>query len=113
MGDCQLLTNHARVLLNLAVDSDLRMREIAERLHVSVRAAYSIVTDLVAAGYVTKRRDGRRNRYVVHRDVPLRDAVTPGRTVGDVLDLFSDAKPRRSPQPVGNTGKRAGKTTRT
>jgi Mn-dependent DtxR family transcriptional regulator len=60
--DWSFLTNHARVLLCIAHDPGVRLRDIAARTGVTERTAYGIVTDLTEAGYVVKHKDGRRNR---------------------------------------------------
>jgi DNA-binding MarR family transcriptional regulator len=69
------LTNHARVLLRITQDPDARLRDIAASLEITERSAYSIVTDLTAAGYVVKHKDGRRNRYQVQAHLPLPDVL--------------------------------------
>jgi DNA-binding transcriptional ArsR family regulator len=89
------LTNHARALLSIAHDPDLRLRDIAEALGITERSAYAIVADLTEAGYVLKERDGRRNRYSVQRHMPLPDATGRERTVGEVLNLLVPAKRKR------------------
>jgi len=61
------LTNHARVLLCIAHDPGVRLRDIAARLDITERSAYGIVTDLALAGYIVKQKDGRRNRYQIQR----------------------------------------------
>ncbi len=89
------LTNHGRVLLCIAHDPDARLRDIAVQLAITERTAYGIVTDLTEGGYVVKEKDGRRNRYEVQGHLPLRDAVTRERTVGEVLSLLAKPRPRR------------------
>jgi predicted ArsR family transcriptional regulator len=84
------LTSHARVLLCIARDPGVRLRDIAATVGVTERSAHDIVTDLVAAGYVDKDKDGRRNRYRIHDHLPLPDSITTGRTVGELLDLLAD-----------------------
>jgi DNA-binding IclR family transcriptional regulator len=88
------LTSHARVLLCIAHDPGVRLRDIAARVGVTERTAYGIVTDLTDAGYVVKERDGRRNRYQVQTHLPLRVALPmPGsheRTIGEILALLTD-----------------------
>src|SRR6266705_7020803 len=66
------LTNHARVLLCIARDPGVRLRDIAARTGVTERTAYGIGTDLTGAGYVVKHKDGRRNRYQIQAHLPLR-----------------------------------------
>ena len=55
------LTNHGRVLLTIADDPDVRLRDIAEVVGITERAAQLIVADLESAGYLLKQRQGRRN----------------------------------------------------
>ncbi len=59
------LTNHAQVLLYIARDPDARLIDVAAALGITERSAFAIVNDLARAGYVVKRKDGRRNRYEV------------------------------------------------
>lgn len=89
------LTNHGRVLLCIAHDPGVRLRDIAADLGVTERTAYGIVTDLSDAGYVLKTKDGRRNRYEVQGHLPLGDAVSRERTIGEVLDLLVEPVSRR------------------
>ncbi len=88
------LTNHAHVLLCITRDPDLRMREIAERVGITERAAQRIVGDLVDSGYVSRKRVGRRNEYVVNPDVPLRHPILRDHEIGEVLGVLSE--PRKS-----------------
>jgi DNA-binding IclR family transcriptional regulator len=85
------LTNHARVLLCIAHDPGVRLRDIAARVGVTERSAYSIVTDLAEAGYVVKEKDGRRNRYQIQAHLPLPDSAGRERTIGEVLALLAGA----------------------
>jgi DNA-binding IclR family transcriptional regulator len=82
------LTNHARVLLCIAHDPGIRLRDIAARLNITERSAYGIVTDLAQAGYIVKEKDGRRNRYQIQAHLPLPEATSRERTVGEVLALL-------------------------
>jgi DNA-binding transcriptional ArsR family regulator len=84
------LTNHARALLCIAHDPGVRLRDIAAALDITERTAYGIVTDLAASGYIEKERDGRRNRYRIRDDLPLREPTARERTVGEVLNLLAD-----------------------
>lgn len=81
------LTNHAHVLLCIASDPESRGRDIADRVGITERAAQAIVSDLVAAGYVTRTRVGRRNHYEVHADLPLRHPIERSRQVRELLRL--------------------------
>ena len=83
------LTNHARVLLCIASDPGVRLRDIAASLGITERSAYGIVTDLAEAGYVVKQKTGRRNRYQIQAHLPLPEPSSQERTVGDVLALLA------------------------
>jgi predicted transcriptional regulator len=96
------LTNHARVLVCIAHDPGVRLRDIAKTMGITERSAYGIVTDLTASGYVVKLKDGRRNRYQIQAHLPLREVITQERTIGEVLDVLVESKPR--PQARGVSG---------
>jgi hypothetical protein len=83
------LTNHARVLLCIAHDPGIRLRDIAARLGITERSAYGIVTDLARAGYIVKHKDGRRSRYQIQAHLPLPEPTSRERTVGEVLALLT------------------------
>lgn len=94
MSHWSFLTNHARVLLCIAHDPGVRLRDIAITLGITERSAYGIVTELTEGGYVVKEKeakDGRRNRYQIQSHLPLREAVSRERSIGEVLDLLVDA----------------------
>jgi DNA-binding MarR family transcriptional regulator len=85
----QFVTNHTQVLLCIARDPDVRLRDIADAVGVTVGSAQRILADLVEAGYVQRKRHGRRNRYVVNRAAPmLRHAAQDGHEIGGLLDLL-------------------------
>ena len=88
MGSWSFLTNHARVLLCMAHDPGVRVRDLAAMVGVTERSAHAIVTDLVDAGYVVKEKAGRRNRYHIQEHLPLRDPITEERTIGEMLELL-------------------------
>jgi predicted transcriptional regulator len=83
------LTNHARVLLCIAHDPGVRLRDIAASLGITERSAHGIVTDLAEAGYLVKQKDGRRNRYQIQAHLPLPEPTSRERTVGEVLTLLA------------------------
>ena len=91
MADWSLLTNHARVLLCIAHDPGVRLRDIAAGVGVTERTAYGIVTDLTEAGYVVKHKDGRRNRYQIQAHLPLPEPDSRERTIGEILTLLTGA----------------------
>ena len=92
MEDWSFLTKHGRVLVCVAHDPGMRLREIASVLDVTERSAFSIVSDLVKAGYLVKNKDGNRNRYQVQVHLPLREAIGREPTIGEVLELLVDTK---------------------
>jgi MarR family protein len=85
------LTNHARVLLCIARDPGVRLRDIAASLDITERSAFGILTDLAEAGYVVKEKNGRRNRYHIQVHLPLPEPEPAGRerTVGEVLAILT------------------------
>ena len=91
MATWSFFTNHARVLICISRDPDLRLRDLASALAITERSAYAIVDDLVEAGYLVKEKDGRRNRYGVQAQLPLPEPVTRERTIGEVLGVLVDA----------------------
>jgi hypothetical protein len=90
----RFLTNHARVLLCIAHDPGARLRDIAASLDITERSAYGIVTDLTAAGYVVKQKDGRRNRYQIQAHLPLPEPTSQEPAIGEVLALLAGAGAR-------------------
>lgn len=83
------LTNHAQVLLCIAHDPGIRLREIGATVGITERAAHRIVGDLAGAGYISRERHGRRNRYTIEADLPMPDPLTPGQKVGDLLAILT------------------------
>jgi hypothetical protein len=95
------LTNHARVLLCIAHDPGARLRDIAADLGITERSAHGIVTDLTAAGYVVKQKDGRRNRYQIQAHLPLPEPASQEPAIGDVLALLAGAGAKLQPTGTG------------
>ena len=91
MADWSFLTNHARVLLCIAHDPGVRLRDIAARTSVAERTAYGIITDLTKAGHVAKHKDGRRNRYQIQAHLPLPETDSRERTIGQIVALLTGA----------------------
>ncbi len=96
MSDWTFLTNHTHVLLCVARDPGARLRDVAEVVGITERAAQRIVAELEEAGYLTRSRDGRRNRYEVHPDVPLRHPLEREHAVGEILDVLRPHAPAAS-----------------
>ena len=94
MGSWGFLSNHGRVLLFLAHDPGMRLRDIAASLGITERSAYGIVADLAAAGYVVKQEDGRRNRYPIQAHLPLPETTSQQPAVGEVPALLAGTSAR-------------------
>ena len=94
MTSWSFLTNHARVLLCIARDPGTRLRDIAASVDITERSAHGIVTDLTAASYVIKQKDGRRNRYQIQAHLPLPEPATQEPAIGEVLALLAGAGAR-------------------
>lgn len=88
MATWTFLTNHAQVLLCIARNQHITAREIASMVGITERAVQRIVVDLEAAGYISHSRDGRQNRYEIHRDRPLRHPAQRGYVIEDLLALL-------------------------
>lgn len=82
------LTNHAHVLICLARDPDALLREVAVEVGITEGAAQKIVADLVAEGYLQRTRVGRRNRYELHGELPLRHPLEREHAVGEIITIL-------------------------
>ena len=83
------LTNHAQVLVCIARDSGVRLRDIGERVGITERAAHRIVVELADAGYITRQRNGRRNHYTINAHLPLPDMLAREQNVGQLLEILT------------------------
>ncbi|MCU1372643.1 MAG: AsnC family transcriptional regulator [Ilumatobacteraceae bacterium] len=83
------LTNHSHVLLCIAEDPEIRGRDIAQRVGITERSAQNIVRELIEGGYLTREKVGRRNRYTVHPDLPLRHPIERDHEVAELLRLVT------------------------
>lgn len=81
----RFVTNHAHVLQCLSANPEARLRDVAGAIGITERSVATIVRDLEEAGYVTKTRNGNRNRYEIHDDLPLRHRHHEHHTVGDLI----------------------------
>jgi DNA-binding MarR family transcriptional regulator len=84
----RFLSNHTQVLLCLYRDPNARLRDIAQRVGITERAAQRIVSDLVESGYVESERVGRRNRYRVNTNIAMRHPTQHGHEIGELLELL-------------------------
>jgi DNA-binding transcriptional ArsR family regulator len=87
-GQWDFLTNHAHVLICVAHDPGIRLRDIAAAVGITERAAHRILSELVEEGYVLRERHGRRNRYQVVAGLPLRHPLVGEREVGELLEVL-------------------------
>ncbi|MFT4987885.1 MAG: putative transcriptional regulator [Acidimicrobiales bacterium] len=79
------LTNHAHVLIALSRNSDLRQKDIAYNVGITVGAVHRILAELEAAGYLTSERVGRRKHYEVNTKMPMRHPLEDQHTVHDLI----------------------------
>jgi len=93
----RFVTNHAHVLECISADPGGRLRDIAATVGITERTAMQIVNDLEQAGYLTRTRDGRRNHYEVHDQLPLRHPQHRHRTVGDLIRFLETRPAKTSP----------------
>jgi hypothetical protein len=84
------LTNHGQLLLCIAREPGLSLREIGDRVGITERAAHRIVAELEESGYLSRERNGRRNRYTIKPHLPLPDPVARERQIGDLLDVLAE-----------------------
>jgi DNA-binding transcriptional ArsR family regulator len=87
-GSWGFLTNHAHVLVCVASDPAIRLRDIAAAVGITERAAHQILTQLVEEGYVLREREGRRNHYQVVAGLPMRHPLLQEREVGELLEVL-------------------------
>jgi Mn-dependent DtxR family transcriptional regulator len=93
------LTNHGHVLMCLSEDSEIRLRDVAERIGITERAVHKIVTDLEDAGIIQRHREGRRNRYTIHGDEPLRHPLEQHCTVEQLIHLVVNHPGKQADEP--------------
>ena len=85
------LTNHAQVLLCIAHDPGIRLRDIGEAVGITERAAHRIVVELAAAEYISRQRNGRRNQYTIQSHLPLPEPLAREQKIGDLLAVLAGA----------------------
>jgi hypothetical protein len=82
------LTNHGHVLVCISQNPDVRIAEIADLVGIRERAAHRIVCDLVRDGYLTRKKDGRRNTYSVNYEQPLRHPLEAAHSIGEIFGVL-------------------------
>jgi len=108
MADWKFFTNHALVLLAVAADPEILLREIAEAVGITERAAHRIIGDLEDGGYISRERRGRRNYYQVHLDAVLTQPglnhpLLQGRSMGQLAAQYVAAGRRDVGNELGVT----------
>jgi hypothetical protein len=102
MSEWSFLTNHARVLACIALDPEVTLRDVASTLNnITERTIFSTIDDLILAGYVTKEREGRGNRYHIQVDAPLDEPIGREQTIGDLLKFLVGPQSARSSAQSG------------
>jgi hypothetical protein len=91
------LTNHAQVLVCIAHDPGVRLREIGEAVGITERAAHRIVVELADAGYISRERNGRRTRYTIKSHLPLPDPLAGEQKIGDLLAILAGQRSQGIP----------------
>ncbi len=99
------LSNHGHVLLLIAQNPEVTLREVADRVGITERAVQRIVADLEAGRYLERQREGRRNRYVVHPELPLRHPVEAHRDVGALIALVMQSRVEGHAAPPQHSGR--------
>jgi DNA-binding MarR family transcriptional regulator len=97
------LTNHAHVLTCIADDPGIRLRDIAAAVGITERAAHRILSELVEEGYVRRERQGRRNRYTVISDRPMRHPLVRQREIGDLLEILTGSTSKQPADVAAGT----------
>jgi DNA-binding MarR family transcriptional regulator len=88
-AEWSFLTNHAQVLICIAKDPGVRVREIGDAVGITERAAHRIISELADAGYISRERQGRRNRYTVRSHLPVPDPLPREQRIGDLLAILA------------------------
>jgi hypothetical protein len=104
VAEWTFFTNHAHVLLCIFREPEIRIRDLAGLVGITERAAQRIVSDLIADDYLERSRDGRRNRYQVRVQMPLRHPVERPHLVGEVLQILAAGPPPDTGSSAGVTG---------
>ena len=84
-GEWTFLTNHGRVLAYIAKHPEHTTQQIAQKVGITLRAVQKIIAELEAGGYLARHKEGRRNRYAVYPEIPMRHRLERNHAVGDIL----------------------------
>jgi hypothetical protein len=100
VANWSFLTSHGKVLLCIAQDPHVRLRDIAIRVAITERRASGIITDLTTAGFLIKLREGRRNSYVIQTHLILPETTGRRQEIGEVLSLLAAPERRTAARPA-------------
>ena len=92
MANWTFLTNHAHVLICVAENNTVRLRDVADLVGITERAAQRIIAELEETGYLQRSRDGRRNVYRLNQQLPLRHPLDSDQRVGELLTLLTNPR---------------------
>ena len=104
MAQWQLLSNHGRVLVSVARDPGLRLRDIAQICDITERSAHRIVSELCEEGYLIRERRGSLNHYKIKPDVPIHDPILGEHWVGELLAVLAGSVAWANGLPKGRPG---------
>jgi len=96
MAGWKFVTNHALVLCLIAQQTRITARDISATIGITEKATRNIINDLEADGYVTKKREGRRIRYRINPDLPMRHEIQEDKAVGDLLEVLGWKRRRKA-----------------
>ena len=97
MENWTFLTNYGHVLLCIAADPEMRMKDVAAKVGITERATQRIIADLLSEGYLSSQKKGRRNYYKVNRALPLRHPVERHNEIGQLLRMVKGSSRRERP----------------
>lgn len=103
MASWKFVTNHALVLCLIAQQPRITARDISITINITEKTTRNIISDLEADGYITKKREGRRLRYRINPDMPLRHEMNEDKAVGSLLEVLGWRRQRKKAKPTENT----------
>ena len=101
MAEWSFITNHGLVLATIARHPQSTAREIGDSVGITERSAHKIINDLDEAGYITKLKVGRNNKYRIHPDVPLKDEDSDA-AVGELLVMLGWKRRKKQEKALKN-----------
>ena len=102
MAEFSFITNHGLVLAAIAKRPNSTARELGDDVGITERTTHKIIMDLESAGYITKTRVGRNNKYTIHPGMPLAVDATDA-AVGELLAMLGWKQRVRQNSPAYRT----------